>query len=116
MNYKAVLCGIGFLQELELKENSKSCSIGTNKGNIVRFDKRRIGEEFQVDLIAENNTWKFTASSGVVFVLQEKETFEIYANPGDKICVYSSLTKEEIFKHDLNDINELYPKKWTQKI
>lgn len=116
MNYKAVLCGIGFLQELELKENSKSCSIGTNKGNIVRFDKRRIGEEFQVDLKAENNTWKFTASSGVVFVLQEKETFEIYANPGDKICVYSSLTKEEIFTIDFYVDYGLYNKDYDLKI
>lgn len=100
MNYKIVLCGVGFLQEFELKEKETAYSIGTSKGCIIRFDTRRIGEEFQVDMRAENNAWKFIASSGVIFMLEEKESSEILAKPGDKICVYSVETKKELFTID----------------
>lgn len=100
MNYKLVLCGVGFLQELELKENDTKHSIGTNKGCIIRFDPNRLGDEFQIDLFNEKNNWKFFASAGVIFVCEETETSELSAKPGEKITVKSKTSDRELFTLD----------------
>lgn len=100
MNYKLVLCGAGFLQELELKDEVSGYSIGTSKGCIIRFDKNRVGEEFKVNIFYENNAWCFEADTGVIFMLEEKENNKIIAKPGDKVSVYSLLDKQEIFTID----------------
>ena len=100
MNYKLVLCGVGFLQELELKESENKHSIGTSKGCIIRFDKKRIGEDFQVDVVKDNNTWKFVAESGVVFSWDGKDVKELTVNPGEKIAVRAEDSEKEFFTID----------------
>ena len=100
MNYKAVICGSGFLQELELSERDSKHSIGTDKGCIVRFDSRRIGENFLLDMQHENNTWRFIAVSGVVFVLNKEKSNDIAMTPGDKLYVHSSVSDKELFTID----------------
>ena len=100
MNYKLVLCGVGFLQELELKESESKHSIGTSKGCIIRFDKKRIGEDFQVDVVKDNNTWKFVAESGVIFSWDGKDVKELTVNPGEKIAVRAEDSEKEFFSID----------------
>ena len=100
MNYKLVLCGVGFLQEMELKEEDALYSIGTSKGCIVRFDQNRIGEDFKVNILNNNGTWKFVADSGVAFLFEEKECKELTTKPGDKISVLSLSSKRELFTID----------------
>ena len=83
MNYKLVLCGVGFLQELELKENDTKHSIGTNKGCIIRFDPNRLGDEFQMDLFNEKSNWK-EGMENDVFAEDERRIHTVHAGPPRK--------------------------------
>ena len=100
MDYKLVLCGIGFLQELELKETDKKYSIGTSKGCIIRFDTNRIGEDFLIDLNNEKSHWAFVANTGVIFECDGNETKEFTGKPGEKIIVKSIASGKELFTLD----------------
>lgn len=100
MNYKLVICGVGFLQELELKEKDKGCAIGTVKGCIVRFDTRRVGEEFLIELNSGETGWRIKATSGVFFECNGKRFEDYPAKHGDKLHVCSAKNEKELFTID----------------
>ncbi len=100
MKYKLVLCGTGFFQEMELQEDDNLRLIGTSKGCNIRFDKDRIGEDFQIKIVRDQDSWRLLADSGVIFLFNDKETKDIVVNPGDKIRVHSLTDKTELFSMD----------------
>ena len=72
----------------------------SSKGCNIRFDKDRIGEDFQIKIVRDQDSWRLLADSGVIFLFNDKETKDIVVNPGDKIRVHSLTDKTELFSMD----------------
>lgn len=100
MNNKLILCGEGFLQEVDLKENDPNFCIGTQKECVVRFDSKRISEEFMIIMTREGSAWKIRAVFGVYLLCKDMRITEQVLKHGDKLFVHKESDNRELFSLD----------------
>lgn len=114
MEYKVILCGKGFYQEIELK---KTIKIGTTKDCEIRFNQSRVSEAFQILIEKINDRWIFRCEDGVTFKKDNPEAGEFFKpEPGERMTVYSNATDKELFFIDFYEDYELKTKDYDLKI
>lgn len=100
MDYKIILCGKGFYQEVELKEDCQRILIGTSKGCDVRFNKTRVPQDFELSVEKTSDRWIFNCLQGVSFSQDASALKMIVPELGERIYVYSSTDNSEMFSLD----------------
>lgn len=101
MNYKIILCGDRFYQEIKLEENRDRLKIGTEKECDIRFSQTRISRPFAIDLIQMQEGWEIQCSEEIYLKLSNvSRVRKAMPQPGERTMICLSEDDKEVFGLD----------------
>lgn len=104
MDYKLILCGNRFYQEIELDVATESFMIGTTKECKIRFNKSRVPMDFVITVELEDTQWVLRCSEGTYFRTVNGNRGPACApKPGNKLFVCAegdNQEEKELFRID----------------
>lgn len=113
LNYKIILFGNGIYQEIELLDELE-LKIGTTNACSIRFDKTNFFEDFELNLVKVQSSWRmmcsdnlYIASNGImkqysVDLSHGDEVVIKYQNGNAQLFTLSFLIDFDLVEHDYN--------------
>lgn len=101
MNYKLILCGDRFYQEIILEEDRDQLKIGTEKECDIRFSKTRISASFTIVLVRVQENWEIQCSEEIYLKLSNvSRVRKAMPQPGERTMVCLTEGDKEVFGLD----------------
>lgn len=101
MDYKLILCGDRFYQEIALKENTDQIKIGTARDCNIRFSKTRISVPFTITLVRIQENWEIQCSEEIYLKLPNvSKVQKAMPQPGERTMVCLAEGDKEVFGLD----------------
>lgn len=98
-HYKVVIFGKNLYQEISLQGEYKTgVVIGTTRKSMIRFERGRFFEDFEVELFLEDN-WRVSCSSNIY--IESDSILKLYSKElvhGDEVEIRYEHSKSELFK------------------
>lgn len=96
-SYKIVLFGNGIYQEIELLEQ-KAFKIGTTGACSLRFNKTDFFEDFEIEIIPVDHTWKMMCSDNLYIATDGiMKQYTVDLNHGDELMIKYQNGNVELF-------------------
>lgn len=96
--YRLVFCGRTVYNEIDVESGTDIVGIGTFAGCQARFSKEHFSQSFLVVVSKTASGWHLSCEYGVYFKYNSQNVFQVDVQQGDYVPLYSSSSKEELFK------------------